>query len=66
MNDLQFILENGESWLQYAVKVNVLGESKNSLKELRKQALSNLKIKAYLTDVSNFHNCLVTNHKNPD
>lgn len=66
MNDLQFVLENGESWLQYAVKVNVLGESKNSLKELRKQALSNPKIKAYLTDVSNFHNCLVTNHKNPD
>lgn len=66
MNYLDFILENGEAWLQYAVKLNVLGESKDSLKELREQALSDPKIKTYLSDVSDFHNCLVTNHKNPD
>ena len=29
MNYLDFILENGEAWLQYAVKLNVLGESKD-------------------------------------
>ncbi len=65
MNYLDFILENGEAWLQYAVKLNVLGESKDSLKELREQALSDPKIKTYLSDVSDFHNCLVTNHKTP-
>lgn len=66
MNCIDFILENGEAWLKYAVKINVFDESKDSLKELREQALSDPKIKVYLTDVSDFHSCLVTNHKNPD
>ena len=66
MDAINFILENGESWLKYATKVNILRESKESLSDLRQQALSNQKIKAYLNDVADYHSILVSNHKNPD
>ena len=58
MNYLDFILENGEAWLQYAVKLNVLGESKDSLKELREQALSDPKIKTCLLYTSWWRSCM--------
>jgi len=66
MNPIDFILENGETWLQYAIRINILKESKGNLTGLRQQALSDPKIRAYLDDVAAYHDILVTNHKNPD
>jgi len=66
MDAINFILQNGEAWLQYAAKINLLKESKESLADLRLQALSDSKIAAYLNDVSDYHSILVSNHKNPD
>ena len=59
---LNFILENGEARLQYAAKINILNESKDTLEE----ALAAPNIKAYLNDIVDYHSILVSNHKNPD
>jgi len=66
MDTISFILENGDAWLQYATRLNILGESKESLAQLKLQALSDPKIKVYLSDVADYHSILVSNHKNPD
>jgi hypothetical protein len=66
MDAISFILENGETWLQYATRINILNESKESLTNLRQQSLSNARIMAYLHDVADYHSILVSNHKNPD
>lgn len=66
MNIYNEVIENGEAWLQYAVRVNTLKERKEDLQELRKQVISDDRIKNYLNDISNFHGILVRNHKNPD
>jgi len=66
MDAIDFILENGETWLQYATRVNIRKESKESLTDLRLQALSDPKIRGCLSDVADYHSILVTNHKNPD
>ena len=66
MNIINFILENGDAWLQYATRINILKENKESLADLKLQALSEPKIKAYLNDITDFHSILVSNHKNPD
>ena len=66
MDAISYIIENGEPWLQYAAKLNILNESKESLGDLRQRVLFEPKIKAYLSDITDFHNTLVTNHKNPD
>jgi hypothetical protein len=60
------MLENGEPWLRYAVRTKVLKENKESLAELRQQALSEPKINGYLNDITNYHSTVVSNHKNPD
>lgn len=66
MNYLEYILKNGEDWLQYAIRLNVMHESKIDLKELLTRVLSEKKIMKYLDDVANFHGILVSNHKNPE
>ena len=66
MDTVRFILENGDAWLQYAVRINILNESKESLADLRIKALSDPKIKNYLNDIAEYHSILVINHKNPD
>jgi hypothetical protein len=66
MDTIGFILEKGDAWLQYTTKLNILKEDKDSLTELRLQALSDPKIKAYLNDITNYHGILVRNHKDPD
>ena len=66
MNAINFILENGEAWLQFATRKNLRKESKESLADLKLQALSEPKIKAYLSNITDFHSILVSNHKNPD
>jgi hypothetical protein len=66
MDSISFILEKGDAWLQYSTKLNILKENKDSLTELRLQALSDPKIKTYLKDITNYHGILVRNHKDPD
>ena len=66
MDAINFILKNGEAWLQYATKVNILKESKERLTELKCQALNDPLIKEYLNDISNYHSILVKNHKDPN
>jgi len=60
------ILNNGDSWLQFVTRVNILNESKESLTDLRSQALADSRIKGYLNDVADYHSILVRNHKDPD
>lgn len=66
MNHLNYILENSDFWLQYAIRLNIMNEDKEKLKDLRNQAISDDKIKKYLNDITNFHSVLVRNHKNPE
>jgi hypothetical protein len=66
MNITDFILNNGDSWLQYATRLNILNEHKENLTDLRLQVLTDPKIKGYLSDIKDYHNILVRNHKDPD
>lgn len=63
---LENLLAISEPWLQYAIRLNLLNESKESLASLKNEALKGNKIQAYLNDISNFHSMLVSNHKNPE
>lgn len=63
---IEQLLSVSEPWLQYAIKINLLNENKESLSDLRDEALKDKKIQAYLSDVSDFHSMLISNHKNPE
>ena len=62
---IEQLLSVSEPWLQYAIKINLLGENKEGLSDLRNEALKDKKIQAYLNGVSDFHSTLISNHKNP-
>lgn len=64
--EYQKLLDISDDWLKYAVRLNLCHEPKDSLVEIRNAALADSRIKRYLTDIANFHDALVTNHKNPD
>jgi hypothetical protein len=64
--DYQNLLNRSDNWLKYAIRLRLLHESKETLIEARKTALTDHRIRNYLMDVENFHGTLVTNHKNPD
>ena len=66
MDAISFILESGETWLQYAARINILKKRKESLADLHQLALSSPRIIAYLKDVADYHSILVRNHKNPE
>lgn len=66
MDAVDYILESGDAWLQYAARINLLKENKEDLMDLRQRALSDANIRAYLNDITDFHGILVSNHKNPD
>ncbi|MEG0503192.1 MAG: hypothetical protein RR547_00975 [Raoultibacter sp.] len=63
---MNYILKDGEIWLHYAARINILEEDKTSLAGLKNQVLSDPRITGYLNDVTNYHSILVRNHKNPD
>ncbi|MCL2320509.1 MAG: hypothetical protein FWC47_00220 [Oscillospiraceae bacterium] len=63
---IEKLLSISEPWLKYAIRINILNEDKGSLVELRDEALKDKKIQGYLNDITNFHNILVSNHKNPE
>ena len=60
------LLSMSEPWLQYAIRLNLLNESREDLVDLKNEALKDKKIQSYLNDVANFHNAIVRNHKDPD
>ncbi|MCL2288900.1 MAG: hypothetical protein FWC33_07010 [Candidatus Bathyarchaeota archaeon] len=66
MRTFDYLLNNSEIWLQYAIRVNLLNEKKEELVELKNKALQDDKIKNYLEDIAKFHEVLVRNHKDPD
>ncbi|MDR1688912.1 MAG: hypothetical protein LBS21_09935 [Clostridiales bacterium] len=60
------LLYISEPYLQYAIRLNLLGESKADLTSLRNLALQDEKIRSYLNDITAFHSKTVSNHKNPE
>ncbi len=52
------LLAISEPWLQYAIRVHLLHESRADLLELRSEALNDKKIQSYLADMANFHNAM--------
>lgn len=60
------LLSISEPWLQYAIRLNLLGESREALLDLKHEALKDKKIQSYLNNITNFHNAIVRNHKDPD
>jgi len=63
---LEKLLSISEPWLQYAIRLHLLNESKEDLFDLKNKALQDKKIQSYLSDITNFHNAIVRNHKDPD
>lgn len=54
-----------ERWLQYAVRLRLRNEPRESLQTLHDQALEDGKIRAWLSNVSAFHDTVASGHKNP-
>lgn len=65
MQSLDYLFSNSEAWLQYAIKTNLLHEKKEDLLKLKNKALCDTKIQLMLEDINDFHNMVVSNHKNP-
>ena len=62
----QKLLDAGEDWLKYAIRLNLCFEPKEELADARDLALSNTRIRGFLYDVSHYHGIVVKNHKDPD
>lgn len=60
------LLSISEPWLQYAIRIHLLGEKREDLVDLKQVAIKDAKIQSYLHDITNFHNAIVRNHKDPD
>jgi hypothetical protein len=60
------LLSLSEPWLQYAIRINLLHESREDLFDLKNEALKDKKIQSYLCDITSFHNAILRNHKDPD
>lgn len=60
------LLSISEPWLQYAIRKNLRNESEDDLVDLKNEALKDEKIRSYLDDITDFHNAIVRNHKDPD
>ncbi len=64
--ECQKLLDSSEDWLKYAIRLHLCQESRESLMDLQKAALSEVRIQKFLAGVADFHGSPVTNHKNPD
>lgn len=60
------LIDSSDVWLKYAIYRHLCREPQENLVALKKDVLADGRIQNYLKDVANFHNVLVTNHKNPD
>src|SRR5665647_2576373 len=65
MDIINWLLE-GELYVQYAVRKNILQQNTNELSDLKSSTLSDFRIQKYLNDIADFNATLVTNHKNSD
>ena len=65
MDIITWLLE-GEPYVQYAVRKNILKKNGNELQDLKALTISDFRIQKYLRDIADFNATLVTNHKNPD
>lgn len=65
MSIVDWLLKS-DTYVQLAVRKNILNQSKLELGELTTLVLSDHRIRHYLNDVADFNSILVTNHKNPD
>lgn len=64
--EYQKLLEHSDGWLKYAIRLYLFHEPKETLVEVKNEALPDSRIQKYLADISAFHSTLVTNHKNPE
>ncbi|MEN6419416.1 MAG: hypothetical protein ABFC73_10905 [Clostridiaceae bacterium] len=60
------LLDSSDNWIKYAIQLHLCHEPKDTLVEIRYAALADDRIQRYLSDVKNFHDTRVTNHKNPE
>ena len=60
------LISMSEPWLQYAIRLNLLNESREDLFDLKNEVLKDKKILSYLSDITDFHSAIVRNHKDPD
>jgi len=65
MSIINWLLES-DTYIQLAVRKNILHHTKLELEDLKTLVLSDKRIRQYLNDVADFNSILVTNHKNPD
>ncbi len=65
MSVINWLLKS-DTYVQLAVRKNLLNHSKLELNKLTTSVLSDNRIRQYLNDVADFNSMLVTNHKNPD
>lgn len=62
---IQWLMES-EAYVQYATRINILTQDKKDLEVLKDEVLSDLRIKRYLKDITDFNGMSITNHKNPE
>lgn len=65
MDIINWLLES-DPYVQYAVRKNILKQNIDELFDLKSSILSDVRIQKYLSDIADFNETLVTNHKNPD
>ncbi len=63
--DYQKLLKISDAWLKYAILLN-LDHKPDDFIAIQNMALADDRIRRYLSDITSFHDNLVTNHKNPD
>ena len=64
--DYEKLLDRSDDWLKYAILLHLVHAPKDTLDEIRKTALADVRIQNFLAGISDYHGSLVTNHKNPD
>lgn len=62
---IRFILAEGDPWVQYITRHRLLHESSGLLAALREQVLADRRIQQLLDSVENFHERVVSGHKDP-
>lgn len=62
---IRFILAEGDPWVQYITRRRLLHDSSSSLTALREQMLADIRIQQLLDSVENFHERVVSGHKDP-
>lgn len=64
--DYQALINRSDDWLKYAIRLNLLQESKKDLIDLRNKALEDERIQKLLNDINDFHSVIVSSHRKPE